>query len=490
VLLLSACVVGPDYHRPNVPVPPNYATALPASAPASGSARASASTGQAATDALGAWWDQFHDAQLSSLITRALQGNLDLRAAGSRVRAAREQLVIAGAARLPQLNADADVSALHLSQNSGFGEFANLISGSQGAGRSGGANNGFALPGGNITTYTLGFDASWEIDLFGGVRRSIQAARASAEQTVWQLRDTEVSVAAEIANDYWQLRALQAELLIAQQEVQRQQQMLSLLQARRRFGFVTGQDVSSQQAQLAAAQATLPDLEAGRDAQIHALGVLVGEGPEALESQLSAASSLPAAPPRIPVGLPSDLLRRRPDVRAAERALAASSARIGVAVAALYPKISLTGALDLVSLDLRHLLDLSSRQYEGGAALSWPVFAGGRGRADIRVAQEQDRQALYAYQGTVLGALRDVEDALTRYSHELQKHEMLAAEASAAQAAADVAQRQFQSGVINIGPSLVAQGTALQARLQLAQSDGALDRDLVSLYKALGGGWH
>jgi NodT family efflux transporter outer membrane factor (OMF) lipoprotein len=470
-----ACTVGPNYRAPEPGVPPQFtAAALLPGGQTTGTPQA-----------LTAWWDQFHDSQLNALIAQALKGNLDLQTAASRVRVARDQLIIADAARLPSVGADADVSALHLSQNSGLSEFTSLFGGGGGSGSA----NGLTLPGNNITTYTIGFDASWEIDLFGGVRRSVQAAQAVTEQAVWSQRDSEVSIAAEVANDYWLLRSLQGEIAVANDEVQQQTEMLSLLRARRQFGFVTDQDVRSQAAQLAQAKAALPDLESARQAQIHALGVLAGEAPEAMETQLSAAQALPAAPTQIPVGLPSDLLRRRPDVRAAERALAASSARIGVAVDALYPKLNLTGALDLVSLDLKHLLDIASRQYNATGALNWPLFQGGRGRANVRLAEEQNRQALYAYQSTILVALQEVEDALTRYGGEQKKNAALHDALSEAQAAEQIARRQFQIGLENIGPVLGAEAAVLQARMQLAQSDGALASDLVSLYKALGGGW-
>ncbi len=477
--LLAACTVGPSYHAPQLSLPPKFAaTALVPAAQAS-----------APQAELAAWWSQFHDAELSALLTQALRGNLDLEAAASRVRVAREQLIIAGAARFPEINGDAGIDAIHLSQNSGISEFTSLFGGGGGGSSSSSAASGFTLPGLNITTYSLGFDASWEIDLFGGVRRSIQAAEAQAEQAVWSQRDSEVSIAAEVANDYWALRALQAEIGIVNQQVQQQSEMLSLQQARRRFGFVTEQNVHSQAAELAQTRAALPDLDSALQAQVHALGVLVGEPPEALQAQLAAVRALPPPPQAIPVGLPSELLRRRPDVRAAERALAASSARIGVAVDALYPKIDLTGAVDLVSVELKHLLDIASRQYNVSGAFSAPLFQAGRGRANVRIAEEQNRQALYAYQNTVLEALRDVEDALTRYGDELKKNEALRQASSEAQAAADIARRQFQLGVNNIGPVLTAQSAALQERMQLAQSNGALASDLVSLYEALGGGW-
>ena len=473
--LSAACTVGPNYRTPAPSVPPKFAAA----------ALVPAAQTHGAPVNLATWWQQFHDAQLSDLIGQALHGNLDLKAAASRIRVAREQLIIAGAGRFPVINGDAGIDTLHLSQNSGLSEFTSLFGGAKRKG----AVSGFTLPGLNITTFSLGFDASWEFDLAGGLRRSLEASEAQAEQVVWSQRDSEVSIAAEVAKDYWLLRSLQAQLAIANDQIRQQSQMLSLLQARQRFGFVTEQDVHSQAAQLALARAAIPDLDAALQAQIHALGVLVGEAPESLQAQLSAAQPLPAPPPTIPVGLPSELLRRRPDVRAAERTLAASSARIGVAIDALYPKISLTGALDLVSVDLKHLLEIASRQYNVSGALSWPLFQGGRARANVRIAEELNQQALYAYQSSVLDALRDVEDALTRYADESKKNRALQEGLSEAQAAATVARRQFQTGINNVAPVLAAQSAVLQMRMQLAQSNGALARDLVSLYKALGGGW-
>jgi len=472
---LSACTVGPNYKEPDAPTPLAYADA-------------SAVPAGAATQAdLSVWWAQFRDPELSSLIGRAMQGNLDLRSAVSRIREAREQEIVAGAAAMPQLNAAADVNHTHISQNSGLSELANLFGG--GGSGSGGSGGGFALPGGGFTTYTLGFDASWEIDVFGGTRRAVEAAEAKSEQAVWTSRDSEVTVAAEVANDYLTLRALQRQTAVANEEIGQQQQTLSLVRARRKFGFVTDLDVRQQQAQLSTARATLPDLDAEARAQIHALGVLLGEQPESLENELATPSALPAGPPGVPVGLPSDLLRRRPDIRAAERALAASNAQIGVAVADLYPKFDLTGAFDFVSLDLRHLLDLSSRQYSAMGAVSWPIFAGGKIRANIGAMKEEDLQAVYAYQKSVAGALQDVEDALTRYGDEETKNAALHDTLAQALGAGSIAVSQYRAGLSDFTPVLTAQGTQLNAQNQLVQSDGALDRDLVSLYKALGGGW-
>jgi outer membrane protein TolC len=422
-MALSACVAGPDYRKPDIATPAAYSgTKLLPETPAN----------VRAAD-LDAWWAQFQDSELDSLVDRAMRGNLDLQSAASRIRAAREQTIVAGASGLPAVNADADINHIRLSQNSGLSQLAGQLGGGPSAGQAGGqtggrqaGGSGFALPRGGFTSYALGFDASWEIDVFGGVRRSVEAAQARAEQTLWASRDSEISVSAEIANDY---------------------------------------------------------------AQIHALGVLLGEQPDALQAELAPMQPLSSAVVRIPVGLPSDLLRRRPDIRAAERALAASNADIGVAVADLFPKFNLSGMFDFVSLDLRNLLDSASRQYGGTAAISWPIFDGDRIRANIRIRDEQNRQALYAYRMTVIRALQDVEDALTRYADERKRNDALRNTLAEAQSAADVARGQYRAGLVDVTPVLTAQGTVLDAQNQLAQSDGSLDRDLVSLYKALGGGW-
>ncbi|MGH8328055.1 MAG: efflux transporter outer membrane subunit, partial [Steroidobacteraceae bacterium] len=442
----------------------------------------------AATADIGAWWRRFHDPELASLVRRALRGNLDFKSALSRVREARDEEVIAGAARLPRLNADASANRTRISENSGITEFEQFFGG--GAGGSGGQGaGGFGIPGNVIAAYSVGLDASWETDLFGGVRRQIAAAGAEAERSVWSARDSEVMVTAHVASDYLTLRVLQREMVIDREEIARQNRTLALIQARRRFGFVTSLDVSEQQALLAASQATVPDLDAQMRARIHALGALLGENPEALRTELASFKALPARPPAVPIGLPSQLLRRRPDIRAAERELAASSARIGVAVSDLYPKFSLTGALDFVSLDLQHLVDLSSRQSSVTGAISWPIFAGRQIQANIRIAEEKNRQALYAYQEAVIGALKDVEDALTRYRDDRQKDAALRRELAAAQAAEKVALAQYKAGLVNLTPVLSTQGSVLSTRDALAQSDGALDRDVVTLYEALGGGW-
>jgi NodT family efflux transporter outer membrane factor (OMF) lipoprotein len=488
--LLAACTVGPNYHEPSIPTPPAYQEAA-AGKPA---APLSATTQQ--TPDLSAWWSQFHDPQLNELVTRALAGNLDVATAVSRIRQAREQVTIAGSAALPQIQATGSVNNTMLSKNAGFSQLASAFGGggasggsSGSSGGSGSSGQGIGLPGTDFTTYSAGFDASWELDLFGQTRRSVEAARGRVAAQEWSLRDTEVSVAAEVANDYLNLRALQQQLLVAQHEAERQQQLLALVRSRRDAGFATALEVSQQQNQVAVSLAATPSLEAQARGQIHAIGVLLGLPPEALSDQLTPAAATPAAPPAVPVGLPSELLRRRPDIREAERNLAAATADVGVAVGDLYPQINLTGSVDLISESLKTLVSANSLQTAATAAIVQTIFNGGKTRANIRARREARAQAYFAYEKAVLGALKDVEDALSRYSAEQRRNVQLRASAQAAETAFQLSEDRYQSGLADFINVLTAEGAVYTAQNQLTASNGQLDQDLVSLYKALGGGW-
>jgi NodT family efflux transporter outer membrane factor (OMF) lipoprotein len=486
--LLGACTVGPNYRAPSIPTPPAYQEA------AAGRPAAPLSATTQATPDLSAWWSRFGDPTLDDLVTRALAGNLDVATAASRIREAREQAVIAGAAALPQVQASGSVNNTMLSKNAGFSQLASAFGGggasggSTGSGSSGSTGKGVGLPGTDFTTYSAGFDASWELDLFGQTRRSVEAARGRVEAQEWTLRDTQVSVAAEVANDYLGLRAIQQQLGVARREADRQKQLLALVKSRRDAGFATALEVSQQQNQLDASLAATPGLEAEARGQIHAIGVLLGL-PEALSDQLTPVAAPPAAPPVVPVGLPSDLLRRRPDIREAERNLAAATADVGVAVGDLYPQINLTGSVDLISESLKTLISANSLQTAATAAVVQTIFNGGKTRANIRARREARVQAYFAYEKTVLGALKDVEDALARYSAEQRRNVQLRASAQAAETAFQLSQDRYQSGLADFINVLTAEGAVYTAQNRLAASNGQLDQDLVSLYKALGGGW-
>jgi len=427
---------------------------------------------------LASWWSAFGDPELDTLVQRTLAQNLDLEAAAARIREARAQETVAGAAALPQVDAQGSVTHQRISENA--------IPIPPGAG--GQQSSAFGLPGSEFTTWRAGFDASWEIDLFGKTRRSVEAAKARTQAAIWNRRDLQVTAAAEVANAYLTLRTLQARIANAEDDVASEQRSQQLVAARVRGGLVTGQDLAQQSSATAAATATIPALRAQAEAQIHAIALLTGQAPEALDAELAQAKALPS-PPAVPAGVPSELLRRRPDIRAAERQLAASTADIGVAVADLYPRFSLTAAPALVSTALASLLEWGSRSFSLGAAVDWPLFAGGRTRGNIAVANARQQQALVAYRKSVLSALQDVEDALSRIQGDRGQLASLKRAVGDAGRAEDIAAARYHGGLVTYSDVLLARGRRLSLEEQMIDAQGAQARDTASLFKALGGGW-
>jgi NodT family efflux transporter outer membrane factor (OMF) lipoprotein len=461
-MLVSACTVGPNYQRPEVAVPKAYAAG-----PQGGPSDAE----------LAAWWSAFGDAELDALVQRALAQNLDLASAAARIREARAQEIVAGAVGLPQVDAQGSVTHQRISENA--------IPIPPGSSQQGGA---FGLPGSEFTTWRAGFDASWEIDLFGKTRRSVEAAKARTEAAVWDRRDLQVTAAAEVANAYLTLRTLQARIANAQADLESEKRSEKLVAARVRGGLVTGQDLAQQSSATSVAAAVIPVLQAEAEAQVHAIAVLTGQAPEALDAELAQPRALPS-PPAVPPGVPSELLRRRPDVRAAERQLAASTADIGVAVADLYPRISLTAAPALVSTALSSLLEWGSRSFSVGTAVDWPLFNGARARGTIAIANARQSETLVAYRKTVLTALQDVEDALSRIAGDHGKLADLRKAVAGAVRAEDIAGTRYRGGLVTYSDVLVARGRRLSLEEQMIDAQGALARDTASLFKALGGGW-
>ena len=467
-LLAGGCTVGPNYEKPDLPVPPAYR-----------GLEGAPST--AATD-LTHWWSGFQDAELESLIGRALKSNLDLMTAISRVREARQQEIVAGAAELPQVNAIGD--AAHLHSNS------SLLSSLGGGGApAGGSASTNAPKGMDVKLYSLGFDASWEIDIFGGVRRGVEAANDSADAALWQMRDGEVTLTAEIAADYLSLRATQARLAILNAQVARQKDTLALTVAKARTGFVTELDVSQQRTQTESAQAQIPGLEAQARMMEHAIAILLAVQPDALADELEKTAPMPEGPASLPASLPSELLTRRPDIRAAERQLAAATADIGVATADLYPKFNLLGGISLTSNRLSNLLSTDSLGELGLGMIQWPIFNAGKTEANIAGKEEERNQAYYAYQKAILGAVQDTEDALVRTVTDQRRTDALAAAETSAQSSAAIALSQYRAGLVTYVNVLTAQTTLLNTQDQLAQARQQRAADLVSVYKALGGGW-
>lgn len=469
LLLLGGCTVGPDYHPPTASVPASYSTGDTA--------------GPADAD-LARWWAAFGDPVLDDLIVRARAGNLNLRQAAARIEQARAQQRVVRARGGPSLNAGAQAGYTRLSENALPAGLANL----GGGGQSGGGSP-IGLSGEDFATFQTGFDASWELDLFGGQRRANEAAGARTEAAVWSARDAEVTLAAEVARTYQQYRALQRRIALADQTLASEREEIEFIRARVRNGLLTSVDERQRQRAIEGTAARREGLLAEADVKVHALGTLLGLPPTALRAEL--AGTPPVAPESIaiPPGLPSDLLRRRPDIRAAERKLAAASADIGVATADLYPKLSLTGAVQLVSRSLATLLESGSLFANGAGRLSLPLVGGGK-RQTVVLRRAQAEEAVLAYQAAVLGALREVEDALSRVAADRRKVEALRASVAAAGDAADTARVRQRNGLVPVAEVLHARQTWLADRDALAEAEATTQQDEVALYKALGGGWN
>ncbi len=480
LLALAGCMVGPNYHPQQPPTPDHFGEAA--------SDRANVAAGN-----LDGWWRAYQDPELNRLVDMALADGLDVKVAAARIAEARAQERQARGTLFPQVNADADIQNQRFSKNAGLASLASAFGGggqTGGAGGSGGQSaSGIALPGGFITTYSVGFDASWELDVFGGARRGIEAARARTESAVWNARDAQLSLVAEVVDDYFQIRQAQAREAVARQEVERQSRNLKIMGETSQVGLVPEGDTIRQRAQLAQAQASIGPIVAEGKSEMHAIASLVGQTPDTLIAELSQPGMALPMPPVVPAGLPSELLRRRPDVRAAERNLAAATADIGVAVSDLYPKFSLTGMADLISAHLSSLVSGDSIQATGTVSATFPILDFGRRKGVVAQRKAQADEAYVQYQQAVLRALKDVEDALIRIRTEQDRNTALQGGLKDAERGLAAVDSRYKTGLVDLTSVLSAQQSVLQDRDQLVQSDAALRRDLVSLYKALGGGW-
>ncbi len=435
---------------------------------------------------LATWWTAFDDPTLSSLVERALAANLDVRQAAARVREARLQQRIVRGGQGPQLDASAGATATRLSRNALPSALAGLASGGAGAG---GAGGGLGLPGETFETYQAGFDASWELDLFGGDTRANEAAQARADAALWSRRDAEVVLAAEVADTWLGYRSLQRRIALADATLATQRELLDLAEVRARHGLAADTDALRQRQAIAQSSAQRDDLAAQAEADRHALALLLGLAPTALAGALPPTDDRAAAAPDVPPGLPSELLERRPDIRAADRALTAAMADIGAAQADLYPRISLTGALQLASRSLSTLVDADSRQGNVGAKLAFPLLGRDRLHATVDLRQAQADEAALAYRRTVLQALRDVEDALTRLAADRRRATDLRDAAQAAGDVDDSAGVAYRHGLTAAADMLAARQTRQAADDAVLQAQAASAHDAVALYKALGGGW-
>ena len=454
---LGGCAVGPDYRSPATPTPDNWQSAA-AAAPAAPDAAALAS-----------WWTTLNDALLSELIEQALARSPTVAEARARLAEARARYGIASAGLFPGLDASAGVSRNDSdAPDDGTGSIAS--------------------PSNGDNTYSAGLDTSWEIDLFGGQRRSVEAAGAQVGASEADLRDVLVTLLGDVALSYIDVRTAQARLAYAERNLETARELTDITRWQSQAGLATSLEVEQANSSYEQTRAQLPSLDSSLRQSLNRLAVLTGQTPGALDAQLTERKPIPAAPLEVAAGVPADVLRRRPDIRAAERRLAAQTAQIGVAQAALYPSLSLTGAITLTSLDAGNVFD-GVRTDRSGLGLTLPIFHAGALRQNVRAQDAVTDQAFAAYESTVLAAYEEVENALTTWSNEHRRNESLVAAAASARIASELALMQYNSGLVDFQTVLTADRQLIVLEDSLAVSDGEVTANYVRLYKALGGGW-
>jgi len=452
-LVAAGCTVGPDYVPPAAEAPAQWTEAKAPGLLATGPDQATQVEG---------WWHGFGDAELDRLVAAAITENLDLKMAEQRVLEARAQRDAAAAGEYPSLTARALAD-----------------------------RTGLKLPpvDGQFNFFAAALQPSWEVDLFGKTRRTVEAADASVDASVEDRRAVLVSLLGELGDDYAALRSAQARLAIARRNIAAQQDALALTRDKFRGGLGSELDVAQAESGLASLQAVVPQLDAAEAEESHAIAVLLGRDPGALEAELAMPSPVPPVPPVLPAALPSDVVRNRPDIREAERRIASANAQIGVAVAAEFPSFTIAPDMALASGALRTLFTSHAIQWVLGGSASDSLFDGGKRDADVRSAKASTEEARLAYRKTVLTAFQEVEDALVAYQTERQRHEQLAAAAAADRTAVDRATSLYRAGLGEFLNVLDSERNLYSAEDAVAQSDAELTRQAVALYKALGAGW-
>ena len=453
LLLMLAVVgcsaVGPDYKPPTIEMAERWAN------------RTQALAGQ--TEALARWWNTLDDPELTELIEEGLQSNLDLRKARSSVRQARLERIVTRSALYPKVDADAGARKKYTKADDGSGD--------------------------ETDSFSAGFDASWEIDLFGGTRRSVEASQADYEASLEALRDVQVSMTAEVALAYIDIRTYQERLRVAQKNIALQEETLDLLKALDEAGNGDALAIVQSSYNLESTKSSLPDIRTGLAESINSLAILTGKAAGTLQARLEVQKPLPRVSMELAVGVPADLLRRRPDIRQAERALAAQTARIGEAQAELYPKLSLSGSIGIEAISADRLINSPTRSWSIGPSISWPIFRAGSLRNQVKIENEKMEQAFIGYQAAILDATEEVENALVAYVNEQQKRWHLEEGLKAARLAKELSEHLYATGMTDFSDVLDAQRALLNFEDDLSQSDGTVLSNLIRLYKALGGGW-
>ncbi len=454
LIYISGCAaVGPNYVRKEPEVSGNWQADL----------RNGLSAKPVDTQILASWWTTLDDPVLSDLMARAVKGNLSLKEALARVREARASLGISQSSRFPVIDASANATKTRSSGNSGSGSEREL--------------------------YAVGFDAGWELDIFGGVRRSIEAAEAELQSTQADLGDVMVSLLAEVALNYVEARAYQGRMALTEATIKSRDETFQLILLRFQVGLSDDLEVQQARYNLANARSQMPALRTGFKEANNRLVVLLGEQPGAVLKQLEDPKPIPTPPLEVAVGVPANTLRRRPDVYQAERQLAEQTAKIGVATADRYPKFSLNGSIGVEALSSGSLFSGGSRTYSYGPKISWALFDSGAIRRNIEVQSALQEQKLFQYESAVLTALEEVENALVAFAEEQVSRASLQEAAQAAQQAAQLSQMKFNAGLVDFSDVLETQRSLLSFENQLVQSEGAVTSNLIRLYKSLGGGW-
>lgn len=443
-LILTGCAVGPDYAPPAesaLQIPAQFQAAQPDTAPSD----------------LALWWQDLKDPTLSHLIETALSANLDLKTAQSRLREVRAQQAVSEASLLPSVSADGSAS-------------------------SGGAG------GSTQDRYSGDLGISWIVDLFGGERRAAEAAAADTEASEADLNATRIALIADVADTYLSYRGTSQRLTIATNNLASQRETLQFIRWRAKAGFASQLELEQAETAVAQTEAQLPTLDVSKTGYANRLAILLGTAPGAQESVLAAATS-PTLPDKLTVGIPANVLRQRPDVIAAERSLAAATARIGIAEAALYPSLNLSGSIGLDALSVADIASGATISRSVLGSLAATLFDAGKLRQQVTIKTEQQEQALLAYQSTILTALEEVENALVSYARLGERKTALARAARTARAAADLAHLQYRAGTIDYQSVLDTERTQLSAEDALAVVETSQSSALITLYRALGGGW-
>jgi outer membrane protein, multidrug efflux system len=457
-LAVTGCMVGPNYKPPATTMPVAYreSTTGPATAPAFVASNVPSEI---------RWWRQFGDAELTRLVEKSMTANYQVAVAEARLREARAGRQMAQAMLYPQVDVGASALRYRLSDA--------VIS----------------VPNSEDGLFQVGFDAAWTVDLFGGIRRGVEVARANEQATDAGRRGAVLMIAAETARDYLELRGTQHEFQIAQTTLEEQRQTLAVTENKNRNGLASDLEVLRARTEVEATAAEVPPLQQAIRQYIHVLSTLLGLEPTALSSELETPQAIPSVPGKMAVGVPSDLLRRRPDIQAAERQLAASTAGVGVATAQLFPQLVLGGAAGLASTDTNRLFNHNSNYYVAGPSVNWTVFDGGLRSSGVKLSEAQVDAAKAGYQDTVLQAFREVESSLVAVDRAQEQVSDLRRLATSARQAASIARRDYERGNLDQLTVLDAERQSDRAEMMLAQGQVQLVVNAVTLYKALGGGW-